>query len=135
MRGANAYEPLNQTREQLAAQEPGADQQADIDRALALEPEGQPAPEQTHKSPSLDDPVAPEQWTDRGGMVEQQASAMEWLEHSDEVRRERAGQEYEAAAHELTNEDQELLDAARATEAQTQQQEMAQSQVHEPSGP
>jgi hypothetical protein len=111
------------------------EQQADIDKALALESEGQPAPEQSSGGLSLDDAVAPEQWTSHGGMVEQQASAMEWLQHSDEVRRERAGQEYEAAAQELTAEDRELLDAARTTEAQTQQQELGQSQSHEPSGP
>jgi hypothetical protein len=182
MRGANAYEPLDQTHEQVAAaqeptpapdqaeiarsidnveerraaldeelaqmreagreseqqitpQEPGIDHQDDIDRALALEPENQPVPEPPPEAPSLDDNVAPERWTDRGGMVEQQASAMEWLEHSDEVRRERAGQEYETAANDLTNEDRELLDAARTTEAQAQQQDLAQVQVHEPSGP
>jgi hypothetical protein len=179
MRGANGYEPLDQTHQQVAAgqepttapdqaeiarsidnveerraaldqelarlrepgraseqQEPGIDRQAEIDRALALQPDGQSMPEQKSEAASLDDSVAPEQWTDRGGMVEQQTSAMEWLEHSDDVRRERAAaQEYHAAAHELTAEDQQLLEAARTTEAQTQQQEMGQSQVHEPSGP
>jgi hypothetical protein len=179
MRGANTYEPLDQTHEQVAAgqqpmpapdqaeiarsidnveerraaldqelgrmreagrasdqQEPGIDRQVEIDRALALQPDGQQMPEQQSEATSLDDSVAPEHWTDRGGMVEQQTSAMEWLQHSDEVRRGRAtAQEYEAAAHELTAEDQQLLEAARTTEAQTQQQDMGQSQAHEPSGP
>ncbi len=110
------------------------DHQSDIDRALDLEDGGSPAPEP--EPASLGDHVAPEHWTQRGGMVEQQASAMEWLEHSDEVRRERAAQEVEAAPTELTSEDREVLEAARATEAaQVQQQELAPSQVHEPSGP
>jgi hypothetical protein len=114
------------------------DQQADIDRALSLDgEESSPAPEQEPGAPSLDDAVAPEQWTGRGGMVEQQQSAMEWLEHSDEVRRERAAeQEFAAAGNELTDDDREVLDAARATEApQVPQQEIGPSQVHEPDGP
>jgi hypothetical protein len=122
--------------QQMAPQEAGTDRQADIDRALALDSEGRLPTEPTPEEPSPDDSVAPERWTDRGGMVEQQASAMEWLEHSNEVRQERAaGQEYKASAQELSAEDRELLDAARTTEAQTQQQELAQSHVHEPSSP
>jgi hypothetical protein len=155
MRAANSYEELDQTHEQVAAgQEPtpipeqekpeldqeitpeqGTDSQADIDRALALESEGEPAPEPS-REPSIEDPVTPERWAHSGGMVEQQASAMEWLEHSDEVRGERAAkQEFETAGQELTSDDRELLEAARATDAQAQQQDLAQSQIHEPSGP
>ncbi len=192
MRGANAYEALNETHEQIAAEldtaspgqpaqeptpdpatiarsidnaeerrialdqeltqlregnmgperdivpeSPQTDAQADIDRALAHgEAEHRAELAATPEAVPLEDHVAPEQWTDRGGMVEQQASAIEWLQHSDEIRRERAAQEYGAAAHDLTSEDHELLDAARTTEAvQSQQQELAQMQVHEPSGP
>lgn len=148
MRGANTYDPLRQMDEHLSPGEwavdipdqpeidPAADRQADIDRALGLEAEQESSPEQVAEAPSQEDYVAPERWTDSGGMVEQQQSAMEWLEHSDDVRRERAAkQEFREAADELTNDDRELLDAARETEAQNRQPEMSQVHIHEPSGP
>jgi hypothetical protein len=118
-------------------QTPERNEQAAIDRAFAPEPGDGPARRSEPLAPGeLDDYVAPERWTERGGMVEQQASAMDWLKHSDEVRRERAGQDApEPAAHELSQEDRQLLAAAQQTEAQTRQQERSQSQVHEPSGP
>lgn len=141
MRGANSYEPLNQTHDQVATEiesgsaepnEAGIDRQSDIERALALEPEPEPTPEPAQ----LDDYVAPEQWTSSAGMAQQQASALDWLEHSNEVRQERASIDYEHAANELSGEDRELLEAARATEAEVQrQQELGQSHFPEPSGP
>ena len=120
---------------EMAAQELDGESQADIDRALAWDREPEPGPEQTLQEGTLEDYVAPERWTDRGGMVEQQASAMEWLQHSDEVRRERVAQAPTPAAEELTQDDRELLDAARTSEAQVPQQDLVQSPVPEPSGP
>jgi hypothetical protein len=122
--------------QEIAREEPGMDRQSDIDRALALQPNDGPAPEQLPEPDSLENHVAPEEWTSRGGMVEQQASANEWFEHSNEVLRERgAEREFADAGNELTSEDRELLEAARETEAQVHQQELGQSQFHEPSGP
>jgi hypothetical protein len=116
---------------------PERDEQAAIDRAFAPAPGAGPERRSEPLAPGeLDDYVAPEQWTERGGMVEQQAAAMEWLKHSDEVRRERTAQDApDPAANELNHEDRELLAAAQETEAQARQQERSQSQVHEPPGP
>jgi hypothetical protein len=106
-----------------------------IERALALQ--DQPSPDQP--PPAQTDPqaerIGPERWTDRGGMVEQQASAMEWLRQTRDERREQPApeqpkpspQEPRPASQELSREDRELLDAARVHEAQTTQQEHAQS--------
>jgi hypothetical protein len=113
------------------------DQQSDIDRALALQPgDGQERENDTRAPGELDDYVAPEHWTDQGGMVENNASANDWHKHIEEVRRERAGRETpDPAAHDLSQEDRELLAAARISEAHAQQQEHGPSHGHEPPSP
>ena len=112
-------------------------QQSNIDRALALQPgNGQERENDTRAPGARDDHVAPEQWTEKGGMVEQQTSALDWVKHSDEVRRERAGRETpDAAAHDLSQEDKELLAAARISDAHAQQQDHGPSHGHEPQSP
>jgi hypothetical protein len=137
-RRAELDRELSDLREAGRGPEPGArarDEQADIDRALGLQPEDA-SPDDT-RSPSSGDRdihVAPEQWSHRGGMVEQQASAREWFDHANEVRRAgQAGSQPEA--RELSQEDRELLAAARATEEETRQPEQGQSHIHDPGGP
>ena len=94
-----------------------------IERALALQ--DQPSPDQSSPQTSQQaDRIGPERWTESGGMVEQQASAMEWLAQSRDAQRERAAQEQGSPAPQgLSRDDRELLDAARGHEAQTNQQE------------
>jgi hypothetical protein len=113
------------------------DQQSNIDRALALQPgNGQERENDTRAPGARDDHVAPEHWTDSGGMVENNASARDWDKHIQEVRRERAGRETpDPAAHDLSPEDKELLAAARISDAHAQQQEHGPSQGHEPPSP
>lgn len=140
-RRAELDRELTELREAGRGPEPGAperNEQTDIDRALALQSEDEPEQKAKPLAPGeLDDFVAPEQWAEKGGMVEQQASALDWLKHSDEVRRERAGREAPdpATHHDLSQDDRELLAAARTTEQQTRQQEHGPSQVHQPDGP
>ena len=126
MRG-RTYQALRETQYQVEA---SAGRQPALNEAL--EPEVASPPE---RIPGPDDPIAPEHWTSGGGMVQQQASAIEYLEHRQEVRQERLAAQSDAA-NELTSEDRELLDAARATEAQAiREQELSQSHFPEPSGP
>jgi len=98
-----------------------------IERALALQ--DQPSPDQS--SPQAHpqaDRIGPERWTESGGMVEQQASAMEWLAQSRDAQRERTAQDQGSPAPQgLSRDDRELLDTARGHEAQTNQQEHGRS--------
>jgi len=138
-RRAELDRELSDLREAGRSPEPVSrvrDEQADIDQALALRPaDASPHEEATRTPGERDAHIAPEQWTDKGGMVEQQASAMDWLQHKDELRRGQAGQEGPRPGSELSQEDRDLLSAARATEEQTRQQDHIRSQIHEPSGP
>ena len=116
----------NRVPEQRRAPQPvGIDD--NIERALALQ--DQPSPDQSSPQTSQQaDRIGPERWTESGGMVEQQASAMEWLAQSRDAQRERTAQDQGSPAPQgLSRDDRELLDAARVHEAQTNQQEQGRS--------
>jgi hypothetical protein len=167
MRGANAYQPLSETHARLNTEPapPGLryedlrTTQRELDEQALQQPDGPARPEtadyaaspvtesqantdhtpdqspENASSGTADHYVAPEQWTNNAGMVEQQDAAREWLKHSHDEQSRRGGPNQGGA--ELSQEDLEILKAARATEAQTmqQQQELSRSQVYEPSGP
>jgi hypothetical protein len=107
----------------------GPDKQTDIDRALALG-DDQPAPRSATERGSQENHIAPRQWTESGGMVEQQASAREW---HNQIMSGRSRQEVPppANANDLSREDLQLLEAARSTEAQSHEQELAQAHVRD----
>jgi hypothetical protein len=166
MRGANAYQSLSDTHAQLNAEPdlPGLryedlrTTQRDLDEQALQQPDGPTRPEtadyaarpatesqvnadrtpdqspENAPSGTAEHYVAPEQWTNNAGRVEQQEAARDWHKHSLEEKNRSDGRNQGGA--ELSQEDLEILKAARATEAQTmQQQELSRSQVYEPSGP
>jgi hypothetical protein len=59
-----------------------------------------PAQQETAENEHLVHPGAKLGWTDHGGMVEQQASAMEWVRASAEASRDAAGEGERAAVQE-----------------------------------
>lgn len=95
---------------------------ADIDRLFAEygEPEPEPA---TSRETQPRDSVGPQRWTERGGMVEQQASAMEWLKHNAEQRQQPAP-ERARGGEGLSPDDLSVLRAAREDETRSREQEM-----------
>jgi hypothetical protein len=167
MRGANAYQSLSESHARLNAEPdlPGLryedlrTTQRELDEQALQQPDGPTRPETVNyaarpategqvnadrtpgQSPenapsgTADHYLAPEQWTNNAGMVEQQDAARDWIKHN-HYEQGRYGGPNQGGA-ELSQEDLEILKAARATEAQTmqQQQELSRSQVYEPSGP
>lgn len=96
---------------------------ADIDRLFAEygEPEAEPAaPRETQPR---ENNTGPRSWTDRGGMVEQQASAMEWLKQNAEQRPQQQTSGRERGGEGLSPEDLSVLNAARQDEARSREQE------------
>ena len=74
-----------------------------------------PAPQETDTSDRLRPmhPGAELGWSDHGGMVEQQASAIEWVRASDEARQEAAAGEV-AAAEQESSAAAEMTDSRQA---------------------
>src|SRR5271170_5412576 len=59
--------------------------------------------QETAENEHLVHPGAKLGWSDSGGMVEQQASAMEWVRASGEASRENAGERAESSVVEMTD--------------------------------
>jgi hypothetical protein len=121
---------LSAMRDATRAPEAGAapqqrtdqDHEPEMDRLFALHNQ-QGGPQSSAPEPNgPSDYVAPERWTDRGGMVEQQGSAREWHKHILEERQKRAA-EHVRPADQMTPEDLSVLNAAREHETQSQQQQ------------
>jgi hypothetical protein len=97
-----------------------------LDRELAEMRAAGPAPGRQAEV----EPVGPKEWTESGGMVEQQHFAQKWLKQNLDEQSKGSSRE-PAPAGELTQEDRDLLYAARTTEGQTQQHEPGRSRTHE----
>src|SRR4051812_50172540 len=67
---------------------PAAESQVNTDRTPDQSPENAPSETTEHY-------VAPEQWTNNAGMVEQQDAAREWLKHSHEEQSRNGGAQQE----------------------------------------
>ena len=114
---------------EAAPQQAAPKGEPDIDRLLALHdrPTAEPsAPEPSNQR----DYVAPERWTERGGMVEQQASAMDWHKHILDERQKRAAEQVQPS-DQMSPEALSVLNAARTHEAQGQQQETERAQARD----
>jgi hypothetical protein len=90
------YGPLEEAHRQV---------QADLDKGIDLKAEHEPAIEQEPTRPE-GHPAEGPGWTDRGDMVSQQRSAMEWVRHNHELRSQN---EPEAAAVEKVEKSDEVL--------------------------
>jgi hypothetical protein len=78
----------------------------DLSAIASAEAEARPVPQETDTSDRLrlEHPGAKLGWSDGGGMVEQQSSALEWVEAAGEARiSERAAMEEGTAAIEMTD--------------------------------
>ncbi|MGE0279036.1 MAG: hypothetical protein AB7P20_00260 [Rhizobiaceae bacterium] len=135
-RRAALDQELAETRHASRGPERGPGQQHSqediaVEQALALKNQPSPAPAATAPPQNY---VPPKDWADSGGMVAQQNSARAWLRQGREQQRQQAAPQ-PAPSQELRPQDQELLNAARAHEAQGHQQEPSRSKAHEYPGP
>lgn len=128
---ASLDKELSAMREARAPEAGAAHQysEADIDRLFALH--GQPDAEPSTSRPTeTRDYVGPQSWTERGGMVEQQASAMDWHKHILDERQKRAAEQVQPS-DQMSPDALAALNAARTHEAQTQQQETERAQARD----